>query len=147
MQNTDCPDTRPLWDYSIREAAMAIGERRLAPIDIVNACISRQNQVDPFIHSYIHLAGEDARRAARDAGQSIPRRRNPLYGIPFAVKATYDVAGMPSNAASRLRLDRVPDQDARLVAQLREQGAIGSEERRVGKECVSTCRSRWSPEH
>src|SRR3546814_15843465 len=24
-------------------------------------------------------------------------------------------------------------------------GAIRSEERRVGKECVSTCRSRWSP--
>src|SRR3546814_12638680 len=22
-----------------------------------------------------------------------------------------------------------------------------SEERRIGKECVSTCRSRWSPEH
>src|SRR3546814_7404730 len=32
------------------------------------------------------------------------------------------------------------------------QGALGdihdrSEERRVGKECVSTCRSRWSPYH
>src|SRR3546814_11416072 len=31
-------------------------------------------------------------------------------------------------------------------------GALGclvrrSEERRVGKECVSTCRSRWSPDH
>src|SRR3546814_18946348 len=25
--------------------------------------------------------------------------------------------------------------------------AAGSEERRVGKECVSTCRSRWSPYH
>src|SRR3546814_18840399 len=25
--------------------------------------------------------------------------------------------------------------------------AVGSEERRVGKECVSTCRSRWSPDH
>src|SRR3546814_11585853 len=25
--------------------------------------------------------------------------------------------------------------------------AMRSEERRVGKECVSTCRSRWSPEH
>src|SRR3546814_13002149 len=24
---------------------------------------------------------------------------------------------------------------------------LGSEERRVGKECVSTCRSRWSPYH
>src|SRR3546814_12419137 len=26
-------------------------------------------------------------------------------------------------------------------------GAMRSEERRVGKECVSTCRSRWSPYH
>src|SRR3546814_16444516 len=25
--------------------------------------------------------------------------------------------------------------------------ALSSEERRVGKECVSTCRSRWSPFH
>src|SRR3546814_16939226 len=26
-------------------------------------------------------------------------------------------------------------------------GQSRSEERRVGKECVSTCRSRWSPDH
>src|SRR3546814_7684354 len=26
-------------------------------------------------------------------------------------------------------------------------GGIRSEERRVGKECVSTCRSRWAPYH
>src|SRR3546814_5727521 len=26
-------------------------------------------------------------------------------------------------------------------------GDLRSEERRVGKECVSTCRSRWSPSH
>src|SRR3546814_11113278 len=26
-------------------------------------------------------------------------------------------------------------------------GDVRSEERRVGKECVSTCRSRWSPDH
>src|SRR3546814_12074630 len=26
-------------------------------------------------------------------------------------------------------------------------GCGRSEERRVGKECVSTCRSRWSPDH
>src|SRR3546814_10898264 len=29
----------------------------------------------------------------------------------------------------------------------RFQGRLRSEERRVGKECVSTCRSRWSPYH
>src|SRR3546814_18363276 len=28
-----------------------------------------------------------------------------------------------------------------------ERGGQRSEERRVGKECVSTCRSRWSPSH
>src|SRR3546814_20571419 len=28
-----------------------------------------------------------------------------------------------------------------------QQNALRSEERRVGKECVSTCRSRWSPYH
>src|SRR3546814_12904810 len=26
-------------------------------------------------------------------------------------------------------------------------GGTRSEERRVGKECVSTCRSRWAPDH
>src|SRR3546814_16002825 len=28
-----------------------------------------------------------------------------------------------------------------------DKGAVRSAERRVGKECVSTCRSRWSPYH
>src|SRR3546814_2842949 len=36
---------------------------------------------------------------------------------------------------------RCGDRDDRKRAQAR------SEERRVGKECVSTCRSRWSPYH
>src|SRR3546814_14238632 len=30
---------------------------------------------------------------------------------------------------------------------LQEEYFIRSEERRVGKECVSTCSSRWSPDH
>src|SRR3546814_5971449 len=34
-----------------------------------------------------------------------------------------------------------------LVAGRRHDEAHRSEERRVGKECVSTCRSRWSPYH
>src|SRR3546814_11277771 len=28
-----------------------------------------------------------------------------------------------------------------------DERALRSEERRVGKECVSTCRSRWTPDH
>src|SRR3546814_13167259 len=34
-----------------------------------------------------------------------------------------------------------------LGVRLLGRSALRSEERRVGKECVSTCRSRWSPYH
>src|SRR3546814_12374142 len=48
-----------------------------------------------------------------------------------------------------------PNLFAKLAKCLRDAGAPApsvevsnrSEERRVGKECVSTCRSRWSPYH
>src|SRR3546814_5875929 len=33
------------------------------------------------------------------------------------------------------------------AAAMRQHRVVRSEERRVGKECVSTCRSRWSPYH
>src|SRR3546814_11302026 len=36
---------------------------------------------------------------------------------------------------------------AAAVDQCKFEGLPRSEERRVGKECVSTCRSRWSPYH
>src|SRR3546814_15636247 len=35
----------------------------------------------------------------------------------------------------------------RRVVESKTRCATRSEERRVGKECVSTCRSRWSPYH
>src|SRR3546814_15068810 len=42
----------------------------------------------------------------------------------------------------------MPELDAiALGRQLNSAGEARSEERRVGKECVSTCRSRWSPYH
>src|SRR3546814_19215779 len=51
-------------------------------------------------------------------------------------------SGVTAAAAVRLRreLDGAGFQDVRIILSR-------SEERRVGKECVSTCRSRWSPYH
>src|SRR3546814_19675149 len=55
--------------------------------------------------------------------------------------------------SGEIRLDGMPLCDIHL-ADLRRQIALvsqrvmlRSEERRVGKECVRTCRSRWSPYH
>src|SRR3546814_13981326 len=39
------------------------------------------------------------------------------------------------------------DMSQELVNMIIAQRTYRSEERRVGKECVSTCRSRWSPYH
>src|SRR3546814_16185122 len=43
-----------------------------------------------------------------------------------------------------LSLDRVGDEEGRHIV-LGGVERLRSEERRAGKECVSTCRSRWSP--
>src|SRR3546814_11569408 len=50
------------------------------------------------------------------------------------------------DAALRMA-DELPKEP--IASDLREQDIeeARSEERRVGKECVSTCRSRWSPYH
>src|SRR3546814_19069255 len=48
-------------------------------------------------------------------------------------------------------LREIEDRDRPLAAKQagaeRDQSHARSEERRVGKECVSKCRSRWSPYH
>src|SRR3546814_17128734 len=43
--------------------------------------------------------------------------------------------------------DRADIFDARDLLGKADAARARSEERRVGKECVSTCRSRWSPYH
>src|SRR3546814_18867579 len=60
----------------------------------------------------------------------------------------------PASPHLAARIDGVEIDPARLAlpavdGPLVVEGAGGarSEERRVGKECVSTCRSRWSPYH
>src|SRR3546814_14348161 len=55
----------------------------------------------------------------------------------FPVKVGREV--VEDVVAEARRLNRDPQRSRRIV--------VRSEERRVGKECVSTCRSRWWPYH
>src|SRR3546814_9123000 len=48
---------------------------------------------------------------------------------------------------ARHRMDVRPQSGAADLPAGAVHGTGRSEERRVGKECVSTCRSRWSPYH
>jgi aspartyl-tRNA(Asn)/glutamyl-tRNA(Gln) amidotransferase subunit A len=48
----------------------------------------------------------------------------PLRGIPLALKANYDCAGVPSSAGSLILSDHVPGADAETVGLLRRSGAV-----------------------
>src|SRR3546814_19365376 len=54
--------------------------------------------------------------------------------------------GRGAGEALAHRFLEAEEADFRWDARVEERW-IRSEERRVGKECVSTCRSRWSPDH
>src|SRR3546814_1043151 len=64
--------------------------------------------------------------------------------IDVAVHSLKDVETL--RAARFALAAMLPRADPRDRLVVRE-GVARSEERRVGKECVSTCRSRWSPYH
>src|SRR3546814_17492878 len=62
--------------------------------------------------------------------------------------------GIAEIETAKMALDKGTSEDVKQFAQMMiddhtkaNQELARSEERRVGKECVSTCRSRWSPYH
>src|SRR3546814_4843554 len=62
-----------------------------------------------------------------------PNARGGLIGVLGLPGAVVPANGMELKVAA--------------VRGVESNGMMRSEERRVGKECVSTCRSRWSPYH
>src|SRR3546814_5767797 len=55
--------------------------------------------------------------------------------------------GAAITPADVLSEDALAGADLLILAQPRALTPVRSDARRVGKECVSTCRSRWSPYH
>src|SRR3546814_15105443 len=86
-------------------------------------------------------------KAQTEAGTEDERRKNitaslldgPAYYFLDNINRTVDSSAYASVTTSDTWVDR-PLGTSKKVE-------VRSEERRVGKECVSTCRSRWSPSH
>src|SRR3546814_18124283 len=60
--------------------------------------------------------------------------------IRQAAVASRDFERKDSRVDSKKAMDTLKEHGMKI-------NVVRSEERRVGKECVSTCRSRWSPSH
>src|SRR3546814_1422300 len=70
----------------------------------------------------------------------------PILRRTYPTRNTWNGTNATGDVSDPCRLWRVLANKISVVSALHEL-CQRSEERRVGKECVSTCRSRWSPYH
>jgi aspartyl-tRNA(Asn)/glutamyl-tRNA(Gln) amidotransferase subunit A len=113
--HTSCIQSGPL---TLSDGLGALAAGNLTPAALLARCLEAIEHRNPTLHAVLHLDTAGAERAA-----AAPRQ-GPLGGIPWAIKDTFDVAGLPATANSRLRAGRVASADAALVAQIRAAGAV-----------------------
>lgn len=87
--------------------------------------LERIAEVNPKINAVFKL-NDGALEAARKADEALAKDQplGPLNGIPFSVKDWIDVAGLPCAGADVRYLNRIPSEDATVVARLRQAGGI-----------------------
>jgi aspartyl-tRNA(Asn)/glutamyl-tRNA(Gln) amidotransferase subunit A len=115
-----------LHHLTVAQAARLIASRELSPVELTDACLARIAALDSILCSFVTVAAERAREAARRAEAEITASgpRGPLHGIPYALKDIYDVAAMPTTAGSRLLAGTIATQTAFAVAKLEAAGAV-----------------------
>ena len=111
---------------SIAEVSHLIQQRKISPVDLVKACLERIERLQPQLNAFITVTAESALQAAEKAEREIQQGqwKGPLHGIPVGLKDFFDTAGVRTTAAFAAMKDRVPEQDAEVVTQLKEAGAI-----------------------
>ena len=115
-----------LMSLTIAEAAAQIKARTLSPVELIEACLERIESVEPQVHAFVTVCGDEAMAAARRAEREIAggRYRGPMHGIPYAVKDIFASKGVRTTAGSRLLEDNVTDYDSTAIARMNRAGAV-----------------------
>ena len=96
-----------------------------SPVEVVEACAARIEEVEPRLKAFLTLTLDEALTEARRAEEAyVHGRARPLEGIPLAVKDLYDTAGVRTTYGSPIFAEHVPDADAAAVRIAKEAGAI-----------------------
>ena len=113
-------------DLSASAIAQLILQKKLSPVEVMDAHLLRIEQLNPKINAFVHVDAERARSQAKGAEAALMSgvESRPLLGVPISIKSSIDVQGLPCEAGSRLRDGFVASQDATLVARLKNAGAI-----------------------
>jgi Asp-tRNA(Asn)/Glu-tRNA(Gln) amidotransferase A subunit family amidase len=115
-----------LCDLEAVELRRLIGAGEVSPVDLVESCIARIEAADPAVNAITAKAYDRARAEARAAEAAVQRgdALGPLHGLPIGVKDLSDTEGLLTAYGSPLFADNVPAADERVVAVLRQAGAI-----------------------
>jgi amidase len=115
-----------LTKLTLSEASELVRSRKVSPVELTQACLSRIEQLNPKLNAFITVMADSALAQAREAESDIQRGRwkGPLHGVPIALKDLVDTVGVRTTAASGLFKDRIPTQDAEIVRRLKASGAV-----------------------
>jgi Asp-tRNA(Asn)/Glu-tRNA(Gln) amidotransferase A subunit family amidase len=75
--------------------ARQIREKRVSPVELVEAHLSRIESLNPKLNAFVQVDAADAREQARRAEDAVMRKRRlgPLHGVPLSIKSSIEVKG------------------------------------------------------
>jgi amidase len=103
------------------ELAELIRKGDLSAKELVEASLTRIDELQPEINAFTHVAHDEALATAAEIQRDDPR---PFAGVPIAIKDNRPVKDMPLTMCSDLFKDVVPRHDAFCVRRLREAGFV-----------------------
>ncbi len=111
---------------SVTELGRAYRDGSLSPVDVVRLSLQRMDALEPALNAVAGRLDESALAQAQQAAAElrVGIDRGPLHGIPVAIKDLIEVKGAPTGFGSKVRPPAIATEDAVLVQNLREAGAI-----------------------
>ncbi|MEC8909521.1 MAG: amidase, partial [Chloroflexota bacterium] len=111
---------------SASELSRLIQSKEVSPIEATEAYLDRIESEDFRFHSYLTVMRDQALSDATQAELEISSgtHKGPMHGVPVAVKDQFWSKGVRSTGGSRILADYVPDEDATVITNLRNAGAV-----------------------
>ncbi len=113
---------------SASEIALLIRQRKLSPVEVVDAFLDRIETRNPSINALVFVGAEDARREAKEAEQAVMSGKTlaPLHGVPVAIKDLFDFKpGWPNTFGGvRAMKDYIAHHHSAFPERIEEAGAI-----------------------
>ncbi|UCB42807.1 MAG: amidase [Dehalococcoidales bacterium] len=108
------------------EMAVAIREKKLSPVEVVDAILTRIDELNPKVNAYCTLLPDYARKQAKEAEALVMKGEElgPLHGVPVSVKDLVFSKSVRTTFGSRIHENFVPDEDDIVVERLKAAGAI-----------------------